>query len=139
MRNVVISGSASGIGLATKQKLESEGDRVVGIDVRDADVISDLSTPEGRNEAIRRSIEMTSNEIDCVVLSAGLSGVNSPPDATLSVNYFGSVELFDGCVRDGGACQSLRHRPGLQLGPVRNRLRRSDGAGVAGGRREQVS
>jgi NAD(P)-dependent dehydrogenase (short-subunit alcohol dehydrogenase family) len=29
-------------------------------------------------------------------LSAGLSGVNSPPDTTLSVNYFGSVELFDG-------------------------------------------
>jgi NAD(P)-dependent dehydrogenase (short-subunit alcohol dehydrogenase family) len=96
MRNVVISGSASGIGLATKEKLESKGDRVVGIDVRKADVIADLSTPEGRAEAIERSLEVTSNEIDCVVLSAGLSGVSSPPDATLSVNYFGSVELFDG-------------------------------------------
>jgi len=51
MRNVVISGSASGIGLATKEKLESEGDRVVGIDVRNADVIADLSTPNGRAEA----------------------------------------------------------------------------------------
>jgi NAD(P)-dependent dehydrogenase (short-subunit alcohol dehydrogenase family) len=96
MRNVVISGSASGIGLATKRKLESQGDRVIGIDVEAADITADLSTPEGRAHAVTAALETTSSEIDCVVLSAGLSGVNTPPDTTLSVNYFGSVELFDG-------------------------------------------
>ncbi|MEM7413071.1 MAG: SDR family oxidoreductase [Myxococcota bacterium] len=96
MRNIVISGSASGIGLATKTKLETQGDRVVGIDLRDADIEADLSTASGRGEAVRQALELTSNEIDGVVLSAGLSGVDSPPDTTLSVNYFGSVELFDG-------------------------------------------
>ena len=96
MANMVISGSASGIGLATREKLESQGDRVIGIDIRDADIIVDLSTTEGRNEAITKSLELTSGEVDSVVLSAGLSGVNSPPDTTLSVNYFGSIELFDG-------------------------------------------
>lgn len=96
MANVVISGSASGIGLATKKLLESKGNRVIGIDVRDADIIADLSTPEGRAQAVRRALETTSKEMDAVVLSAGLSGVNTPPDTTLSVNYFGSVELFDG-------------------------------------------
>ena len=39
MRNVVITGSASGIGLATRNLLESQGDRVVGVDVRDAEIV----------------------------------------------------------------------------------------------------
>ena len=95
MANVVISGSASGIGLATRQRLESQGDRVVGIDVRGAEILADLSTPEGRAEAVAQALDRTSHEIDSVVLSAGLSGVSTPPDTTLSVNYFGSVELFD--------------------------------------------
>ena len=95
MAVVVISGSASGIGLATKQTLESQGDRVIGIDVRDADILADLSTPEGRRSAVEQALDATSGAIDGVVLCAGLSGVNTPPDTTLSVNYFGSVELFD--------------------------------------------
>lgn len=96
MGNVVISGSASGIGLATRRELESRGDRIVGIDVRDAEILADLSTPEGRSRAIEEALAMTSKEIDAVVLSAGLSGVDTPGDVTMSVNYFGSVELFDG-------------------------------------------
>ena len=86
----------AGSALATKAKLESQGDRVVGIDLRDADIQADLSTASGRADAVREALALTSNEIDGVVLSAGLSGVSSPPDTTLSVNYFGSVELFDG-------------------------------------------
>ncbi|MEM9176640.1 MAG: SDR family oxidoreductase [Myxococcota bacterium] len=95
MGTVVISGSASGIGLATKQKLESQGDRVLGIDLRDADIEADLSTREGRVAAVAAALDATSNAIDALVLCAGLSGVSTPPDMTLSVNYFGSVELFD--------------------------------------------
>ncbi|MGI9286000.1 MAG: SDR family oxidoreductase [Pseudomonadales bacterium] len=96
MRNVVISGSASGIGLASKEKLESQGDNVISIDIRDADIIADLSTSEGRKQAIQQALDLSGGEIDAVVLSAGLSGLNAPPDTTLSLNYFGSVELFDG-------------------------------------------
>jgi NAD(P)-dependent dehydrogenase (short-subunit alcohol dehydrogenase family) len=44
MRNIVISGSASGIGLACMEKLEAMGDRVIGIDIRDAEIIADLAT-----------------------------------------------------------------------------------------------
>jgi NADP-dependent 3-hydroxy acid dehydrogenase YdfG len=43
-----MTGSASGIGLATKQLLESEGRHVIGADIRKADVIADLGTPAGR-------------------------------------------------------------------------------------------
>ncbi len=95
MKNIVISGSASGIGQATKRKMESEGYRTICIDIRDADIIADLSTAEGRQQAIDRALEIAGGEIDAVVLSAGLSGLSSAADVTLSLNYFGSVELFD--------------------------------------------
>ena len=52
MRNIVISGSASGIGQACREKFEAMGDRVIGIDIRDADIIADLATRDGRQQAI---------------------------------------------------------------------------------------
>ena len=36
MRTVCITGSAGGIGAATRTRLEEAGDRVIGVDVRDA-------------------------------------------------------------------------------------------------------
>jgi NAD(P)-dependent dehydrogenase (short-subunit alcohol dehydrogenase family) len=96
MRNVVITGSASGIGESCMEKFRSLGDRVIGIDIKDADIIADLSTKEGRQEAINKALEISGNEIDCLVLSAGLSGTGTPEDVTLSVNYFGTSELMEG-------------------------------------------
>lgn len=96
MRTIVISGSASGIGLACKKTFEDQGDRVIGIDIHDADIIADLSTPEGRQQAIDAALAQSNNAIDGLVLCAGLSGVKHPSDMTLSVNYFGSIALFDG-------------------------------------------
>jgi NAD(P)-dependent dehydrogenase (short-subunit alcohol dehydrogenase family) len=51
-RTYVLSGSASGIGRATKELLESQGHRVIGVDLRNADVIADLGTPAGRDVMI---------------------------------------------------------------------------------------
>lgn len=96
MRNIVISGSASGIGLACKEKFESLGDRVIGIDIRDADIIADLSTVEGRQHAVAEALAMSDKAIDGLILSAGVSGMQHPGDFTVSLNYFGSIDLFDG-------------------------------------------
>ena len=49
---IVVTGSASGIGAATRARFEKAGDRVIGIDIKDADIIADLSTREGREAAI---------------------------------------------------------------------------------------
>ena len=53
----VITGSASGIGAATRKRLEDEGHGVIGIDIRNAEVIADLSTQEGRQTAVRAVLE----------------------------------------------------------------------------------
>ena len=95
MRNIVVTGSASGIGAATRRRLEANGDRVIGIDLRGADIIADLSIPEGRQFAVEQSIELSEGAIDGLVLSAGLTGMHTSGETTISVNYFGSVELLD--------------------------------------------
>lgn len=96
MRYSVVSGSASGIGRAVAERLTAEGDRVIGIDRRDADVVADLATTEGRARAIAEVLDRTGGAIDRVVAAAGVSGLGTDAARTISVNYFGTVELFDG-------------------------------------------
>jgi NAD(P)-dependent dehydrogenase (short-subunit alcohol dehydrogenase family) len=91
----VVSGSASGIGAATRKRLEAGGDKVVGIDIRDAEITADLSTPEGRATAISQALEACNGRIDRLVLSAGLSELH-PLHLVVKVNYFGAMALLDG-------------------------------------------
>ena len=51
MKTFVVSGAASGIGAATTALLRSQGHRVITVDLRDTDVIADLSTTAGRDRA----------------------------------------------------------------------------------------
>lgn len=96
MGNAVVTGSASGIGLAVRQGLEKLGDRVIGVDLREAEVLADLSTVEGRKSAVAEVLEQTGGEIDRLVVAAGLGGHVEDTALVTSVNYFGAVELLDG-------------------------------------------
>lgn len=93
MRTVVVTGSASGIGRATKELLEARGDRVIGVDVRDADVVADLTTAAGRETLVEKVRELSGGRVDAVVANAGLS---TPTPATIGVNYFGAVATLEG-------------------------------------------
>lgn len=96
-RTVVVTGSASGMGAATRTRLEAAGQRVVGVDVRDAEVIADLGTPEGRAAAVAEVRALAGDSLDGLVTWAGIAGLTHFPGHLLvSVNYFGSVALFDG-------------------------------------------
>src|SRR5436305_13368801 len=93
----VVTGSASGMGAATKFRLESDGHEVIGIDVRDAEVTFDLGTPDGRTNAIEAVYQYADGAIDGLVTFAGLAGTTTRPGSIVaSVNYFGSVALLDG-------------------------------------------
>jgi NAD(P)-dependent dehydrogenase (short-subunit alcohol dehydrogenase family) len=92
-RTTVITGAASGIGLATAQLLTERGERVIGVDVHDADVVADLSTAEGRQAMIDRVGELSGGTVDAIVANAGLA---TPAAATVAVNFFGAVATMDG-------------------------------------------
>ncbi|MDO8144806.1 MULTISPECIES: SDR family oxidoreductase [unclassified Isoptericola] len=93
MRTVVVTGSASGIGRATRDLLQSRGHRVIGVDVHDADVVADLSTTDGRARLVEGVRELGDGRLDAVVANAGLAH-ESP--ATVAVDFFGAVATLDG-------------------------------------------
>jgi NAD(P)-dependent dehydrogenase (short-subunit alcohol dehydrogenase family) len=97
MRKVVVTGMASGMGAATKARLEAEGQRVIGIDVRDADVIADLSSVDGRRAAVAAVRDLSDGTLDGVVTWAGVAGLSDLAGSVLaSVNYFGTVAILEG-------------------------------------------
>lgn len=89
MASIAMTGSAGGIGRATRTRLEADGHRVIGIDVRDAEVEADLITAGGRR-AMARDVELACDGVlDGLVAAAGIQGDDGP--ATVSINYFGAV------------------------------------------------
>lgn len=96
MKTAVISGSASGIGACVKNRMEKLGYRIIGIDLKNAEVESDLSTEEGRTAAIDQAVELSGGAIDVLVLAAGLGGHLENGQLVAKVNYYGAVTLLDG-------------------------------------------
>ncbi len=90
-----ITGSASGMGAATRKRLEAAAHQVIGVDLRDAEVIADLSTPTGRAEAVEAVTDACNGTLDGLATAAGLG---PPVDAKLiaKVNFFGSRALLEG-------------------------------------------
>lgn len=96
MGTYAVTGSASGMGYETAQRLKADGHTVIGVDIKDADIIADLSTPQGREEAADGVLAASGGKLDGAVLAAGL-GPSPGPDRVRQigqVNYFGVVELL---------------------------------------------
>ena len=94
MATIAVTGSAGGIGTATRARLEAAGDRVIGIDLTDAEVIADLATTEGRVSAIAEVTGACGGVLDGLVVAAGIANGHAP--TLVSVNFFGAVATLDG-------------------------------------------
>lgn len=95
-RKIVITGAGSGMGAAIAQILKSNGDQVFGIDLKNSDFSTDLSTPEGRQKGVDTSIAWANGQLDGLVLCAGLGSSVNPPSLIAKVNYFGATAFIDG-------------------------------------------
>jgi NAD(P)-dependent dehydrogenase (short-subunit alcohol dehydrogenase family) len=91
-RRYVVTGAASGIGLATKILLESQGHKVAGVDLRGSDIDADLSTETGRYVLAPAVRAMLGSSIDGVI---AVAGVAAPTSLTVRVNYFGAVASLE--------------------------------------------
>ena len=94
MRTVLVTGSASGLGKAVAHGLREKGQRVIGLDRRDAEIVADLGDPEGRNEAVAAVLDTCGGVLDGVVSCAGL-GPYEEAQPIIRVNYFGAVAMLD--------------------------------------------
>jgi len=94
-RTIVITGSASGIGRATAELCRRAGDKVIGVDVRDADIEADLGGAAGRARMIEEVRRLAPEGVDGVVAAAGISHPDRPRE-TIAINYFGAVATLEG-------------------------------------------
>lgn len=94
MGTYVVTGSASGMGAAVAARLAAAGNSVVGVDLRDATVIADLSSPDGRASAAS-AVAALAPSLDGAVLAAGIGPLPGLTAAILEVNYFGVVSLLE--------------------------------------------
>lgn len=92
-RTYVVTGAASGIGAATAALLTSQGHRVIGVDLRNADVMVDLTTHEGRAALVTHVSDLSGGRIDAIIANAGLATEST---ATVAVNFFGAVATLEG-------------------------------------------
>lgn len=95
-RTYVVTGSASGMGAAVAARLRGAGSRVIGVDLRDADVVADLSTASGRQQAAAAVVEAAGGRIDGAVCAAGLGPRPGLERTIVEVNYCGVTDLLEG-------------------------------------------
>jgi NAD(P)-dependent dehydrogenase (short-subunit alcohol dehydrogenase family) len=93
MATIAITGSAGGIGSATRARLEHDGHRVIGVDVRDAEVIADLATPDGRRAMVDATTEACGGVLDGLVAAAGIMGEGP---TVVAVDYYGAIATLEG-------------------------------------------
>lgn len=94
MGTYAVTGSASGMGGAVARKLREGGNTVIGVDIKDADIVADLSTPSGRRGAAADVLAACAGRLDGAVLAAGLGPIPGAERLITEVNYFGVVELL---------------------------------------------
>lgn len=96
MGTFAITGSTTGIGAAIRQQLRAAGHRVIGVDIRDADVLADLGTVAGRQQAVAGLQQQAPEGLDGFVPCAGVGPHVQPHSRVARINYFGALATIEG-------------------------------------------
>ena len=83
------------MGYQAAEQLRAQGHTVIGVDLKDAEIIADLSTADGRRTAATRVLELSEGTLDGAVLAAGIGPGAGADRARLiaQINYLGTVDL----------------------------------------------
>lgn len=91
-----MTGGATGIGAAIRERLHRQGHTVIVVDIRDADVVADLATVAGRQQAVEGIRRLAPDGLDGFVPCAGLGPDAKPCSLVTRVNYFGALATIEG-------------------------------------------
>lgn len=91
-----MTGGATGIGAAVKERLRNEGHEVIVVDIKGDDIIADLSTPEGRRAAVKSIRAVAGDGLNGLITSAGVGANVTDHELVTQLNYFGTVEIVEG-------------------------------------------
>jgi len=94
MSTYVVTGSASGMGAEVVSRLRAAGHETITVDLRDADVVADLSTQDGREAAAAQVLARAGGTLHGAVLAAGLGPVPGREEMIAQVNYVAPVQLL---------------------------------------------
>lgn len=89
-KTYAMTGGATGIGAAIKQQLRDLGHTVIVVDIKDADIIADLSTEQGCAAAVAEIKKLAPEGLDGFIPCAGLGPAARPHSLIGDVNYFGA-------------------------------------------------
>jgi NAD(P)-dependent dehydrogenase (short-subunit alcohol dehydrogenase family) len=92
-----VTGGSSGIGAKTVEYLRAQGHMVYNIDIKGGDIDANLATPEGRAHVIEELHSLCPRGLDGLVCCAGVSNMCGNLKLIVSLNYFGTTVLCDGC------------------------------------------
>lgn len=96
MGTFAMTGGATGIGAELKQQLMQAGHEVISVDIKEGDILADLSTPAGRQSAVEGIAQRAPNGLDGFIPCAGLPPVAKPLSLIAQVNYFGAIATVEG-------------------------------------------
>ncbi len=96
MKTYAMTGGASGIGVAIKQSLLDAGHQLIVVDIVNADIEADLSSPEGRNHAVESIRAAATDGLDGFIACAGVGSHVPNLPLIAAVNFRGTTELVAG-------------------------------------------
>lgn len=96
-----VTGAASGMGKAAADLLRADGHHVIGVDLRDTEVIADLSTAEGRSRAARAVLALA-NGGGSTVQSWPRESALGPERRTSRPSCRSTIWVSSSCSRRGG-------------------------------------
>lgn len=91
-----MTGGATGIGGELRKQLTERGHQVISVDIKEGDVVADLSTGEGRQAAVAGVSALAPDGLDGLIACAGLPPVARPLSLITQVNYFAVVAVVEG-------------------------------------------
>lgn len=93
-----VTGGSGGIGGKCVEYLQAHGHSTINIDIKNSDIVADLTSKEGRTAVIDQLHQLAPNGLDGLICCAGVGSECRNLSTIVSLNYFGTRVIAEGCL-----------------------------------------